>query len=204
MLEKISELDRQLFIYLNSLGSDRFDGLWLFITKQINWLPVFILIFYLAYKHLGWRHLLLILGIIALLITVTDQTTNHLFKYRFQRLRPGSNPDLNGLIRAVQTRKSFSFISGHASNSMAAAFFLYMVLKPYVRYMGIIFLWPLIFAYSRIYLGLHYPGDIFVGYLWGILMAVIMLKVYVHFRDKLFPIEKENIDNPTNDEPLKD
>lgn len=204
MLEKISELDRQLFIYLNSLGSDRFDGLWLFITKQINWLPVFILIFYLAYKHLGWRHLLLILGIIALLITVTDQTTNHLFKYRFQRLRPGSNPDLNGLIRAVQTRKSFSFISGHASNSMAAAFFLYMVLKPYVRYMGIIFLWPLIFAYSRIYLGLHYPCDILVGYLWGILMAVIMLKVYVHFRDKLFPIEKENIDNPTNDEPLKD
>lgn len=204
MLEKISELDRQLFIYLNSLGSDRFDGLWLFITKQINWLPVFILIFYLAYKHLGWRHLLLILGIIALLITVTDQTTNHLFKYRFQRLRPGSNPDLNGLIRAVQTRKSFSFISGHASNSMAAAFFLYMVLKPYVRYMGIIFLWPLIFAYSRIYLGLHYPGDILVGYFWGILMAVIMLKVYVHFRDKLFPIEKENIDNPTNDEPLKD
>lgn len=204
MLEKISELDRQLFIFLNSLGSERFDGLWLFITKQINWLPVFILIFYLAYKHLGWRHLLLILGMIALLITLTDQTTNHLFKYRFQRLRPGSNPDLHGLIRAVQTRKSFSFISGHASNSMAAAFFLYMVLKPYVRYMGIIFLWPLIFAYSRIYLGLHYPGDIFVGYIWGVLMAVIMLKVYVHFRDKLFPIEKENIDNPTNDEPLKD
>lgn len=203
MLEKISELDRQLFIFLNSLGSDRFDGLWLFITKQINWLPVFILIFYLAYKHLGWRHLLLILGMIALLITLTDQTTNHLFKYRFQRLRPGSNPDLNGLIRAVQTRKSFSFISGHASNSMAAAFFLYMVLKPYVRYMGIIFLWPLIFAYSRIYLGLHYPGDILVGYLWGIFTAMIMLKLYVYCRDKLFPLEKENVDNPTNDEPLK-
>ncbi len=204
MLEKISALDRELFIFLNGLGSENYDGLWLFITKQINWLPVFLLIFYLVFKHLGWRHALLIIGMIALLITLTDQTTNHLFKFRFTRLRPGNNPELFGLIRAVKTSPTFSFISGHASNSMAAAFFLYTVLKPYVKYMGFIFLWPLIFAYSRIYLGLHYPGDILGGYIWGVIMALIMLKLYVYFRDKMFPKEKENVDHPTNDKPLTD
>ncbi|HEU0136031.1 MAG TPA: phosphatase PAP2 family protein, partial [Flavobacterium sp.] len=120
----------------------------------------------------------------------------------FERLRPGSNPELAELIRAVQIRNSFSFFSGHASNSMAAAFFLYRVLHPYVKYMGFIFIWPVIFAYSRIYLGLHYPIDIFCGYIWGILMAIIMLRIYINFRDGFFPKYKENLDNPTNSEPI--
>ena len=197
MIDKILQLDRELFMFLNSLGSEPYDGFWLFITKQINWIPIFLLIGYLVFKHLGWRHAVMILIIIAFLIALTDQTTN-LFKNGFQRLRPGSDPDLAHLIRAVQTRKSFSFISGHASNSMASAMFLYLVLKPYLKYMGFIFLWPLIFAYSRIYLGLHYPFDILCGYLWGITMAFIMWEVYKVSRDRFFPKQKENLDHPTN------
>ncbi len=202
MLEKILNLDREFFIFLNGLGSESYDGFWFFITKQINWLPIFVIILYLVFKNLGWRHALLIIGMMALLLLVTDQTTNHFFKYRFQRLRPGSDPSLDGLIRAVHTSKTFSFISGHASNSMAAAFFLFMVLKPYLKYMGLIFLWPFVFAYSRIYLGLHYPLDIICGYLWGILMAILMLKLYAYLRDRIFPKQKENIDHPTNSEPI--
>lgn len=201
MIEKILEVDKNVFIWLNSLGSPAYDPLWLLITKQINWLPMFLLFAYLVFKNLGWRHAVMILLVMALLITVTDQTTN-LIKNGFQRLRPGSNPDLAHLIRAVQTRKSFSFLSGHASNSMAAAFFLYHVLKPYARYMGFIFLWPLIFAYSRIYLGLHYPLDIICGYLLGILTAFLMLRLYAYLRDRFFPKQKENLDNPTNSEPV--
>lgn len=201
MIETLLELDRDLFIYLNSFGSETFDGFWLFITKQINWIPIFLIIMYLVFKHLGWKHALLIIVVMALLIALTDQTTN-LFKNYFQRLRPVNNTDLDDVIHFVHKRSSFSFISGHASNSMAAAFFLYKALKPYLKYMGFIFLWPLIFAYSRIYLGLHYPGDILCGYIWGILMALLMLKLYVYLRDKYFPTQKENVDNPTNDEPL--
>lgn len=203
MLETLLELDRNLFVFLNSLGSEAYDGFWLFITKQINWIPIFAIILYLVFKHLGWRHALLIIFVMALLIVLTDQTTN-LFKNYFQRLRPVNNTDLDDVIHFVHKRSSFSFISGHASNSMAAAFFLYKVLKPYLKYMGFIFLWPLIFAYSRIYLGLHYPGDILCGYIWGILMALIMLKLYVYLRNRYFPIQKENIDHPTNDTPLTD
>ncbi|MFC6097001.1 phosphatase PAP2 family protein [Flavobacterium qiangtangense] len=200
-METLLELDKNLFIFLNSLGSERFDGFWLFITKQINWIPIFLIIMYLVFKHLGWRHALMIILVMALLIALTDQTTN-LFKNYFQRLRPVNNTDLDNVIHFVHKRSSFSFISGHASNSMAAAFFLYKVLKPYLKYMGFIFLWPLVFAYSRIYLGLHYPGDILAGYIWGILMALLMMKLYTFLRDKYFP-EKEEVDHPTNDAPLE-
>lgn len=201
MLEYLLHLDQQVFMYLNGLGSERFDGLWLFITRQINWLPFFLIIAYLVFKHLGWRHALMILVLMAVLIGFTDQTTN-LIKNSIQRLRPGSDPNLVHLIRAIQKRKSFSFISGHASNSMAAAFFLYHILKPYLKYMGFLFLWPLVFAYSRIYLGLHYPGDILCGYGWGIFTGWLMVRLYAYLRDRYFPRQKENLDHPANAEPV--
>ena len=201
MLDWLLHLDRDLFVYLNGLGSDRFDGLWLIITKQFNWIPVFAIIMYLTFKRLGWRHAVMLILLIALLILITDQTTN-LIKNFFQRLRPGNNPEIAHIIRSVQNHSSYSFISGHASNSMACAYFLYRVLKPYLRYMGFIFLWPLIFAYSRIYLGLHYPGDILVGYCYGLLTATLVLALYRYLRDKYFPQQKEHLDNPTNGEPV--
>lgn len=201
MIDKLLDFDRDVFIWLNSLGSEPFDELWLVITKFTSWIPVFAIILYLTFKRLGWKHVLLILGCIALLILVTDQTTN-LFKYTFQRLRPGNNPEIADLIRAVQKRKSFSFISGHASNSMAVAFFCYRVLKPYLKYMGFFFLFPLIFAYSRIYLGLHYPFDIICGYVWGILMATCVIWLYGYLRNRFFPREKADLDHPANSEPV--
>ncbi|MEL1243567.1 phosphatase PAP2 family protein [Flavobacterium sp. DGU11] len=200
MLEYLQQLDRDVFIYLNSLGSETFDPFWEVITKQVSWIPVFAIILYLAFKRLGWRHALLVVGMITLLLLLTDQTTN-LIKNSIQRLRPGNNPELEGLIRAIQRRGSFSFISGHASNSMAVAFFLYRVLHPYIKYMGFFFLWPLIFAYSRIYLGLHYPGDILMGYLFGLFTGWLVLKLYVYLRDRFFP-EHEKLDHPTNSEPV--
>ncbi len=201
MLERILEIDVDLFLFLNNLGSQPFDEFWLWITNQFAWIPVFMIILYLVFKNLGWRHALLIIFSIALLITLTDQTTN-ILKHFFQRLRPCNNPEIEGLFREVQTRNSFSFVSGHASNSMAVAFFLYRVMHPYLKYMGLIFLWPFVFAYSRIYLGLHYPLDILTGYLFGISMAFIMLRIYVYFRDTFFPKYKEKLDNPTNSEPV--
>lgn len=192
MMEFLFNLDRDILIFFNNLGTESWDGFWLLVTKQLNWIPIFLIILYLVFTQYGWKHSLLIILMIALLLLITDQTTNHLFKFRFERLRPSSNPDLDGLIRAVKTSHTFSFISGHASNSMAACFFLYTVLKSRVKYIEIMFLWPLIFAYSRIYLGLHYPSDIIVGYIWGIVTALLVLKLYVLLRDKYFP-NRENI-----------
>jgi undecaprenyl-diphosphatase len=194
MVDKILDFDKRLFIWLNSFGSETFDGLWLFITKQINWIPVFAIIAYLVFKHLGWRHALMILAITAVLLTVSDQTINFI-KDHFQRLRPGNNPEIAHLVRAVQRRSSFSFFSGHAGNSMGVAVFLFLILRRYLKYMWLIFLWPLIFAYSRIYLGLHYPLDIFCGYVFGILMGIVFYQVYRFCRNRFFP-EKEDLDHP--------
>lgn len=197
MIEKILNLDQQLFVFLNGLGSETFDGFWLLITKQISWIPFFLLIAYLVFKHLGWKHAVLILVTVALLVTLTDQSTN-LVKEHFHRLRPGNNPKLAHVMRIVQQRNSYSFFSGHAANSMAVSIFLFIVLKRYIKYMGFLFLWPLIFAYSRIYLGLHYPLDIMCGYLWGSMMGLLVFQLYRFARNKFFPKEKEQLDHPAN------
>ncbi|WP_291099046.1 MULTISPECIES: phosphatase PAP2 family protein [unclassified Flavobacterium] len=187
MLEKILSLDTQLFIYLNGLGSETYDGFWLLITKQTNWIPFFIVLLYLIFKKLGTKQTLYLLLFVAILLVFTDQITN-LFKYEFQRLRPCSNPEINTKIRIIKSSATFSFFSGHAANTMAVSTFLYLNLKRHFKYLGFLFLWPLIFAYSRIYLGLHYPLDIICGYLCGLTLGFLMFKLYQIAQKRYFPV----------------
>lgn len=191
MLEKILALDTQLFVFLNGLGSETYDGLWLIITKQFNWIPFFLLLFYLIYKKIGIQQTVYLLFFVAVLVTATDQITN-LVKYQFQRLRPCNNPEIKDVIRIVQMRSSFSFFSGHAANTMAVSTFLYLIFKNQYKYFGFLFLWPLIFAYSRIYLGLHYPLDILSGYLCGLITGYLMYKTYQWALKNNFPRKKSN------------
>lgn len=177
MLEKVLAFDTQLFVFLNGLGTATYDGFWLFITKQSNWTPFFLMLLFLVYKKLGTKPTLTLLLFVALLLLVSDQTCN-LFKYTFQRLRPCNNPEIKSVIRVVKSSDTFSFFSGHAANSMATMTFLFLLLKKYYRYSFLLFLFPLIFAYSRIYLGLHYPLDIVTGYLFGASFGFIAYKLY--------------------------
>jgi undecaprenyl-diphosphatase len=187
MIEKLLSLDTQLLIYLNGLGSETYDGFWLFITKQTNWTPLFLFILYLLYTKIGGKQTLYMLLFVAILIAITDQITN-VFKYSFERLRPCSNPEINTIIRVVKSSATFSFFSGHAATSMATMMFLYQVLRTYYKHSYLIFLWSLIFAYSRIYLGLHYPLDILCGFLFGILFGFVIFKIYKIAQAKYFPI----------------
>jgi undecaprenyl-diphosphatase len=187
MLEKLIQVDKSLLVFLNGLGSENFDGFWLFITKQLHLTPFFVVMLYLVYKKLGsWKNFLLVILSIALLITITDQFTN-LIKDTFQRLRPCNDPQINGIIRIVKTSDTYSFFSGHAANSMASTIFVFMILKKHYKYAFLLFLFPLIFAYSRIYLGLHFPGDILTGYLVGATFGFGFYKLYEIILLKYFP-----------------
>lgn len=166
MLARLISWDQQLFVWLNNLGSKPFDGYWLFLTKQLHWTPFFIVVFYVVYRKLGRVSFLYLLLFMAVLLVVTDQSANA-FKNYFMRLRPCNEPALEGLIRVVKHSDSFSFYSGHATNSMATTVVIFALLRRYYKYAALLFLFPLIFAYSRIYLGLHYPGDILTGYFFG-------------------------------------
>lgn len=184
MFEKIIDLDKTLFVFLNNLGSEPFDGIWLLITKQFNWIPFFLILLLILYKKLGIKKLGVVLLTVAVLITFTNEITD-LIKFNVQRLRPCNDETLSGLIRVVKDSNTFSYFSGHAANSMAAMMFVFLILRKYYKYTFLIFLYPLIFAYSRIYLGLHFPLDIISGYIFGSLTGVLFYKTYTILISKL-------------------
>ena len=177
MLERIISIDQQLFLFLNNLGNPTFDGFWLFVTKQSHWTPFFLVLMFLVYIKLGWKKLILVILMVTLILVFTDQTCNFV-KNLVQRLRPCNNIDFVGIMRNVKPSLTFSFFSGHAANSSAVAVFLYLLLNKYYKYFGLIIFWPLLFAYSRIYLGLHYPLDILTGYLCGTVFGFLLYAIY--------------------------
>ncbi|MGG7036418.1 MAG: phosphatase PAP2 family protein [Flavobacterium sp.] len=198
MLDKIISLDKELLVFLNGLGSESFDGFWLFITKQFYWAPFFLVVFYLLQKKIGWKNFGYFVFFAAVLLLVCDQTTN-LFKNSFQRLRPCNDFEIKDIIRIVKSSKSFSFFSGHAANSMATTVFTYLILKKQYRYIYLIFLFPLIFAYSRIYLGLHFPGDILAGYTFGAVCGLACYKLY-----RKYVLQNPDLQHPGNGQTIAD
>lgn len=177
MIEKILSLDTNLFVFLNGLGNKTYDSLWLAVTNPLCWLPFFILILFLLKKQLGGRKLLYFIGFAAVLILISDQSAN-LFKWYFQRIRPCNVEDLKDLIRVVKSSSSFGFYSAHASNSMASMLFVYLVLRKKFTTTYGLFIFPLLFAYSRIYIGVHYPIDIFMGFVFGAIYGYLCYMLY--------------------------
>ena len=185
MLEKIISLDKQLLVFLNSFGSETFDPFWLVATKQANWTPFFIVLLVFIYKKLGTKQTLIIVLLVAILLTVNNNLTE-LVKHYFQRLRPCNDLDVKDIIRNVKPSQTFSFFSGHSSNSAATMTFLYLIMKDYYKHFWLVILFPLTFAYSRIYLGLHFPIDILTGFTVGSIMGFLFYKFYQFVQKKYF------------------
>lgn len=180
MLEKLIDLDKEVFVFLNGLGSPTFDTLWLYITKQAYWTPFFLLLFFLLQKKIGWKHLGIAILFIALLMLIGNETVEFC-KFTVQRLRPCNDPEIKDIIRIVHQSDTFSFFSGHAANSTSGMMFVYLILRKYYKYAYLVFLYPLIFAYSRIYLGVHFPTDILTGYTFGAILGWLFSKGYDYF-----------------------
>lgn len=189
MLESIINLDRELLVYLNSLGSENWDGFQLYITKQLNWWPLFLVFIYLLLQKITPKQFLILILVLSAFFLFTDQMTN-LVKNTVQRYRPVNDPELQTIIRIVKDSHSWSFFSGHASNSSGATLFLFLILRKYYKYTFLMFLFPLIFAYTRIYLGLHFPGDILVGYTFGLTSGFVFYKIFCAINKRFQLLDK--------------
>lgn len=178
MIEQLLEYDTELFVFLNNLGSKTWDGLWLVITHEVTFVPLYAILLFLLYKKFGLKSLLIFVVVVALMIIFTDQITN-IFKRGFERPRPCGEADLIDRIRFIAVRcGKYGFFSGHSSNSMAAAVFAGLMLKPYYKNLIFILLfWSAVVAYSRIYVGVHYPLDIVCGLTFGAISGFIFYKL---------------------------
>jgi len=166
LLDKIIRFDKELMVHLNGLGSESWDQFWILATNQMSWIPLYLIFFYLIFSSLGWKKGLALVALTAVLITFSDQFTVFL-KDSFERLRPNNDPSVNSMIRILKNNKSFSFVSGHATTSMAVSLLMFLTLRKNFPYTWLFFIWPLMFAYSRIYIGVHFPMDVLCGALLG-------------------------------------
>mgnify|MGYP006263516683 FL=1 len=183
MLDRIKQIDTELLIFLNNLGNKSWDPLWVSITDKFTFLPLFILIIFFLFKKNGTKGLLVILLFISLLILFTDQFTN-VVKDFTQRLRPCRLDELQGLLRDIDIRcGKYGFFSAHAANSISVTIFIINCVDESVKKFlkPVLILWVMIFSYSRIYLGVHYPLDTIFGLSFGIFSGFLFKYIYNYF-----------------------
>ena len=188
MLDQLLDWDNSLFLFLNGLGTPFFDPLWMLMTHKVTNFFVYICLLFLFYRFKGGKSTLFLLLSVGFLILVTDQVTN-LFKYGFERLRPCHNPDIQSIMRIVKEGCGglYSYFSGHSSNSFALATFfsaLFSTRFPKLKY--ILFLIAILVAYSRVYIGVHYPLDILSGAVFGTIWALVFYKISSNLYAQIF------------------
>ena len=180
MFDRLLEWDRELFVYLNNLGIEELDTFWTVATIIISWTPLFILfIVLILLVYPGKSGIYRSIAVVLLLLAVLLLT--ELTKEIVERLRPNNEDMINESIRILRNPGSFSFFSGHAATSFSITTLVFLFLRNKIRWSWLFYLWPLIFSYSRIYVGVHYPFDILIGTVVGIALARLQYNMYNRF-----------------------
>jgi undecaprenyl-diphosphatase len=185
MIESIKDWDEKAFLWLNSFHSDGLDPIVLQLTQTITWIPLYLLLLYLIYrkdpKNTAW----VIVGVM-LTILLADQVSSGLMKPYFERLRPCHDPQWVGLLHSYgRCGGLYGFVSSHAANTFGMATFLTLILRKKQKGIYWLFLYAVVVSYSRIYLGVHYPLDVFFGALVGVLSAYLSWAVVVLLKRKI-------------------
>ena len=179
MIDSLVAIDEALFLFLNGLHQDWLDPVMFAISGKLEWIPLYIfIIVWLIYKYKKTGFFALVGLIVA--VTLADQITSGFMKPFFGRLRPTHDPELKDLVYIINGYRGglYSFASSHASNAFTLATFLWLLLRKKERWVGYLFIWAAVVSYSRIYLGVHFPGDIIAGALVGILVANLIFFLY--------------------------
>jgi len=181
MTDGLINLDRKVFLALNHFSAPGIDPIMLFLSGPVPWI-LFLAGFLFLLGQRDWaKHKVRFftsLGFLVLTYILTDQTSVHLFKEVFMRLRPCHEPTLLGEGRLVANRcgGQFGFVSSHAANSFGLAVFSVLLFRK--NWLTITLLaWAALISYSRIYLGVHYPGDILGGMVLGAIAGGLVFKL---------------------------
>jgi undecaprenyl-diphosphatase len=192
MIEKIKEWDTQLFLMLNSLHTPLMDTAMYWITDRFFWFPFYGLIIFYLIRRYKWQGLWMIITIV-LAITLADQIASAFFKPYFLRSRPCYEESIGQLVHLVRgCGGRYGFVSSHASTTFAFAMLMWLLLRNTHSSVSYLFYWAFLVSYSRIYVGVHYPLDLFFGALLGIICALLLYSLY-----KLMRIDKREIRSNT-------
>lgn len=185
-LQQIVEFDRQLLLRLNGSDSVFWDHFMMAVTETATWIPLFVVLAYVVVKNTNWRDALLIVVMLALCITVADQFASSVCKPYFERFRPTNDPLLMYQVDVVDNYRGgrYGFISSHAANHFAIFLFVSLLIRRRALTFTLL-LNAALCSSSRIYLGVHYPGDILAGMLWGLLAGGMFYWVYRRVRDRI-------------------
>lgn len=186
-IQQLIDKDKELLLFLNGSQSLFWDGFMSVVTDTKTWIPAAVVLLYVIVKNNKLAQGLTILVMLALTITFADQISSGFCKPYFARFRPTQDPVIMYLVQIVDGYRggTYGFISSHAANTFAVAVFVSLLIRN--RWLTVMMLgWAFIPSYSRIYLGVHYPGDILCGASVGSVVALVVYWLYTYIQKKFF------------------
>ena len=193
LFETLKLWDTNLFLLINGVHSPFFDGFMYTVSEKLIWIPLYISVLYVLITQWKKEAIWLIL-VLILCIVISDQVSSGILKDLVKRIRPSHAENLKGLVHLVKGYGggNYGFASSHASNAFGFALLSSLIFNRKV-YSYSIFLWAIITAYSRLYLGVHYPLDILGGAIIGLLAALICYWLVNKFRSDIFRKDSNSV-----------